>query len=164
MARSKLIVFIIANVFLTASRGAAGLAQTTPTGNASISAVRVGVVKDIGGIDEVGCSLQFPADYRKHNERYVVKSDENNAVMNIDGKDRMLKLVSHREPKGAPRKGDRSTWNYADKETKVRIDFVVTRVCDPNDESCEVTWYDATITVTRKNGKGVVNVKGVCGS
>jgi hypothetical protein len=131
----------------------------------AINTIKVGIVRDPAAFDGPGCSLQLPADYKRQNERYVFLSDyEDNAVININGKDIKLKHVSHREPEGDPKKGDRSTWNYAGKGTTVRVDFVATGVCDPNDESCEVTYYDATITVTQGKAKRVTKVTGLCGS
>ena len=89
---------------------------------------------------------------------------DDNAIMNLDGKDTKLKPVSHREAKDAHKKGGRSTWNYAAKGTRVRVDFVFTGTCPPEQEGCEIEFYDATITVSRGLGKQVVKAKGSCGS
>jgi len=158
-------VFIWVSGLFIASNPLAGFAQTTAQSHQAPTLVKVGIVRDTASFEEGGCSLQLPADYKKQNERYVFMSDlEDNAIMNIDGKDTGLNPVSHREPKGGPRKGDRSTANYAAKGTKVRVDFVVAGVCAPNDEGCESASYYATITVIHGLGKQVVKVKGDCGS
>jgi hypothetical protein len=36
--------------------------------------------------------------------------------------------------------GDRSWGTYVAGDVKARIDWTVTRVCDPKDESCELTY------------------------
>jgi hypothetical protein len=165
MAKHKLIAIILASSFSITFNSSTNLAQTASPNQKRLNPIKIGVVRNRDSFDEAGCSLQISADYKKHNERYIFLSDyEDNAVMNIDGKDTNLKLVRRREPKGDPKKGDRSTWNYSAKGTTVRVDFLVTGVCDPNDESCEVTYYDATIAVTRGNDKQVVKANGLCGS
>ena len=165
MAKHKLVAIILASSVSITFNSSATLAQSALPKQKGLNPIKISVLKNRDSFDGAGCSLQISVDYKKHNERYVFLSDyEDNAVMNIDGKDTNLKLVSRREPKGDPKKGDRSTWNYSAKGTTVRVDFVVTGVCDPNDESCEVTYYDVTIAVTRGNDKQVVKAKGLCGS
>jgi hypothetical protein len=164
MTHLKLPGLTLAASFIVAMNMPAELAQTTSPSDRARNSINIGFVKDSHSMDGAGCSLQLPADYRKHNERYVFLSDYDNALVNIDGKDTRLKLVDYHEPEGEAKKGDRSTWNYADAEIGVRVDYIVTGVCDPGDEACEVTFYDATITVTRGARKAVVRVKGDCGS
>ena len=165
MTTCKFMVFTWVSGLFIAFAPFAGFAQTTAQSHVAPTLIKVGIVRDAASFDGAGCSLQLPADYKKQNERYIFMSDlEDNAIMNIDGKDTKLKPVSHREPKGDSKKGDRSTWNYAAKGTKVRVDFVVAGVCAPNDEGCESASYDATITVIRGSGKQVVKAKGECGS
>jgi hypothetical protein len=148
-----------------ASTALAGFAQTAAQNHKSPTLIRVGIVKNTASFGDGGCSLQLPADSKKNNERYVFMSDfDDNAIMNIDGKDTRLKAVSHHEPEGEPKKGDRSTWNYASKGATVRVDFVAIGVCSPNDEGCEATSYNATITVIRGPGKQIVKATGMCGS
>jgi len=114
-------------------------------------------------LDNCGCSLQFPA--KTWTERYVFLGDlSNDALMNINGQDIKLRLVDYKEPKGEPKKGNRSTWTYTDGKTiKAQVDYVITGFCDPKDESCEVTYYDAVITVTRNDSRQIVKVTGICG-
>jgi hypothetical protein len=152
-------------LLFVASSALAGFPQTAARSHKAPTPIKVGIVKDTSSFEEGGCSLQLPADQKKESQRYVFMSDLENdhAVINVDGKDLKLKPVSHREPKGEPKKGDRSTFNYAGKETAVRVDFVATEVCSPNDEGCEATSYDATITVIRGLARQVVKVKGMCG-
>jgi hypothetical protein len=165
MMNTPVVFLVLANGFLTTSYLSADLGQAVPQSHSSFNTIKVGIVRDQESFDGAGCSLQLPADNRKHNERYVFRSDyEDNAVLNINGKDARFKLVSHREPQGNLKKGQRSTWSYTAEGIHVRVDYVVIGVCDPNDESCEVTYYDATITVTHGNDKQVVKAKGSCGS
>ena len=140
-----------------------GIAQEKRLTECGRCLLKVGVIAKGDSFDGAGCSLWMPSDAKKR--RAVFLSDfDGSAVINIDGKDIELKLINRREPKGGPKKGDRSTWNYAAKNVSARVDYVVTRVCDPNDEACEVTWYDATIAVASGKRKRVVKVTGICGS
>ena len=61
------------------------------------------------------------------------------------------------------RVGDRSWETFTAGDAKVRVDYVVTRVCGPREEGCEVTNYRATLTILR--GKQRIVVKGIaaCG-
>lgn len=83
--------------------------------------------------------------------------------MNIDGRNVELTVLRDEEFKGDVRVGDRSFQTYRSGNLGVRIDYTVTRICDPNDEGCEVTWYSATITVTRSDSSQRAKVLGVCG-
>jgi hypothetical protein len=82
--------------------------------------------------------------------------------MNIDGRNVELTVLRDEENKGV-RVGYRFFQTYGSSNLRVRIDYIVTRICDPNDEGCEVTWYEATITVTRKGSSRRTGVLGVCG-
>ena len=85
--------------------------------------------------------------------------------MNIRGKDVQLRLVSSTEPAHRViKKGDRFSRRYLAGGAKVRIDFVTTSVCEPNDEQCESTSYDAIITATQHDRKQTVKAVGGCGS
>lgn len=84
--------------------------------------------------------------------------------MNIDGQHiKLEELAQGKPPQGEVRKGERHTERYRAGDLNIRIDYVVTGVCDPKDEGCEVTWYNATLTVTRGDQKKVVKAVGVCG-
>ena len=165
MTKRGLITIILATTLSITFGASAILAQTASPNQNSPAPLKIGIVSNRDSFDGPGCSLQLPANYRKHNQRYTLLSDsEDNAVMNFDGKDMNLRLVCHREPRGPSKKGDRSNWTYSRRGITVRVDFVVTGLCPPNDEGCEVIYYDAAITVTRGTNKQLVMVKGVCGS
>ena len=59
--------------------------------------------------------------------------------------------------------GDRSWETYVAGDVKARIDWTVTLVCDPKDESCELTYYKAALTITRKTQRAIVKAVGLCG-
>jgi hypothetical protein len=120
-------------------------------------------MKHRSSFDDPGCSLQSPADW-KRNRHYLFVSNayDDSALINIDGKDVRLKLVSYHEPKGPSKKGSRSIWKYAGAGTTVQIDLILTHPCNPNDE-CNIEYFDATLTVTGQGRKTVVQAKGLCG-
>jgi hypothetical protein len=137
------------------------LAQTSNTSSPGPQ-LKIGYVKV--GIDGCGCSLALnAADLRKG--RYVFLQDEGEpAYINLDGKNLKLESVDSSDTKSIPEKvGDRSWETYFAGNVKVRIDWTVTRVCDPKDEGCEVTNYKAVMTITRKTQKAIVKTIGLCG-
>ncbi|MEK6321758.1 MAG: hypothetical protein AABN33_08740 [Acidobacteriota bacterium] len=124
----------------------------------------ISIVRNSKPPDDCGCFLQFPTDYRKHNDRYVFLSDlDGIAKLNTDGRNVELTMLRDQEIKGDVRVGDRFFQTYGSGNLRVRIDYTVTRICDPNDEGCERTWYSATITVTRSSSFRRAKVLGVCG-
>lgn len=111
-----------------------------------------------------GCSLQSNSDYEKRRQQFLFLSDSGDIVqMNIDGEDIRLKLVKGMKGKGKPRVGNHHSETYIAGQTTVTIDWTVSEVCDPQDESCEVTFYTAVITVNRGGQIEKVKARGMCG-
>lgn len=133
--------------------------------NVPRAVVHVGYVKDRTGYSEAGCELLLPADTYQ-SERYIFLSGfDGNAVMNINGRDSDLKLLRsqpRRDPE--PAIGGRSSFWYGAGPVKVRVDYVVTGLCPPDSESCEVVYYRAVITVTRGSARRVIVARGLCGT
>jgi hypothetical protein len=126
---------------------------------------RIANIRDSSVVDGCGCYFQFPAQWKnKQSDKYVFMEgiDDEGAWMNIDGKDVKLELVrTSNESNGEV--GSRSNKKYKAKGIAVQIDYVITRICKPDDEQCESTDYDATFTVTKAGRKRVIKAKGVCG-
>lgn len=126
---------------------------------------RVGNIKDISVVDGCGCYFQFPSDWQnKSFDKNVFMGDISGgkAWMNIDGKD--VVLTPDGPAKGAAEKvGSRLRERYKANGISVRVEYVATRVCDPDDESCESTNYDATFTVIKAGRQSVTKAQGVCG-
>lgn len=127
-----------------------------------------GLIRNVSGAVQVqgcGCYLQFPNEDRSSN-RYIFFEDfsQESPLMNVDGENVRLKLVSSSEPSdGVKRKGDRFSRNYVSGDVKVRLDFVTASVCAPKDESCESTGYDVTVTVWKGSRKQIMKAAGGCG-
>jgi len=152
---------LVLSILLLASVVTDGQTQTAPQDAAS--APKIGIIKKPLS-DGCGCTLQLPEDYRKHNERAVFLSDFGDMIqMNIDGKDVRLKLISESPPSSKEKVGSHRKEIYRVGKDKVEIDYVVTKVCPPRDEGCEVTWYSATITVIRGRQSQQVKALGICG-
>lgn len=129
----------------------------------SKQAPRLGSVTEKSLLDGCGCSIYRTAEDLKQ-DRYLFVSDmDEEAVINLDGKDVKLRVLSWKEKKGQLRVGARSSETYAAGDVNVRLDFTVRKVCPPKDESCEAIWYDVKMSVTRKGQRTVVNAKGLCG-
>ena len=71
------------------------------------------------------------------------------AVMNIDGRDQPSKLAAWSEPKR----------RYEAGGVLVNVRYVVTGICKPDDESCEVPSYDALVTVKARSGSADRSLK-----
>lgn len=84
--------------------------------------------------------------------------------MNVNGRDVHLVQVQGAEWKPETKKGDRLRFSYRGNGVEAAVDYVVAAVCAPDDESCEVTRGNATITVTSRSLKRVVAAQGFCGS
>ena len=125
----------------------------------------IGFVKSAKDFDEGGCELWPAADRTSREGRDLFLSDfAGRAVMNINGRDAALKLIEPKEPKGEPKKGESSTYRYRGAGVEVVVRYVVTGICAPDDESCEVTNYKALVTVTTASGTRALPAHGTCGS
>ena len=98
--------------------------------------------------------------------KYVFASDyQEHAAMNIDGRDVKLKLVNSQELKLGFKVGDHSTFRYHGADSyDVEVIYTVTGVCKPDDEKCEVTEFNAVITVTSGSASCSLPAHGICGS
>jgi hypothetical protein len=127
----------------------------------------LGYVNDLA----VGCGCLFALnqmDFRKR--RFVFVQDMGEpAYINLNGKNQKLTEVDSNktsvkpEDYQAPQVGSRYWETYKSGDIQLRLNKVVTRVCKPNDDSCEATYYKATMTITRNKQKRTVNLTGVCG-
>jgi hypothetical protein len=125
----------------------------------------VAFIRNAKQFDGAGCSLRLVGDRANTEDRYVFLSDfDGRAVMNIERRDKELKLVKSSGANRPPRKGDRSIQHFRGEGVEVIIKYVVTRVCAPNDEKCEVIGYDAAILVRTNLGERTIRARGVCGS
>jgi hypothetical protein len=129
------------------------------------STLKLGVVVDQKDFQDGGCGLLLASDSSYACERYVFMSDYNGrAVMNINGLDTRFTLIRSNESRGRIKKGDRSSYWYASGSIVVEVDYTVTDVCPPDDESCEVFYYQAMIHVTSGRLKQSIAAHGLCGT
>ncbi|HYE75913.1 MAG TPA: hypothetical protein VEF04_21390 [Blastocatellia bacterium] len=121
------------------------MAQPSST-ETSQAKLRIGYVKN----SDIGCGCYFArslSDLRK--DRYIYSEIINEpAFINVNGKNLKLNPVASSEANGEEKVGQRSWETFTARDLKIRLEKVVTKVCDPNDESCEVTYYNATLTVS----------------
>jgi hypothetical protein len=115
-------------------------------------------------LDGCGCYFYIPDDDNKEGKGYVFLAEiDDRAQMNIDGKDVMLKYVRRIDSEGETKVGSTQSEFYKSENTEVGIEYVVKKLCDPNDEGCESIEYTATITVTRKGISRKISSLGSCG-
>ena len=128
---------------------------------ARAASIKVGYVKSAD--DGCGCSFSYNlTEFWKDKHLFVSPMDEATFI-NVDGKDVELRLVTQSKENRDEKVGDRSWQTYVAGEIKVRVDYTVTKICDPNDENCEVTYYRAKLTVMRGKQRRVVNGVALCG-
>jgi hypothetical protein len=97
--------------------------------------------------------------------RDVFRSDfDGRAVINLNGRDTLLKLVSSTTPKRESKKGDRSIARYRGEGVEVIVHYLITGLCAPDDEKCEVIDYEAVMEVSTPSGRRSVMAHGICGS
>ena len=95
------------------------------------------------------------------NRRFIfAEGMDEPASINVNGNNIKLHPVDSSEGKGKEKIGRRSWKTYTAGYLKVRLDKVVTKICDPTDESCEVIYYKVVMTVTRKSQKIIVKLTG----
>jgi hypothetical protein len=132
----------------------------TPTPN---DALKVGVIKE-SSLLGCGCYLQFPDDYNKEGRGAIFEAEiDERALMNIDGKDVVLKFVKRTDWEGETKVGSTRSEFYKSEDTEVMVEYVVKKLCDPGDEQCESIQYSATITVMRNGISRKTSALGVCG-
>jgi hypothetical protein len=115
-------------------------------------------------IHDCGCYFHL-ASYGELSSKYIFFEEfsKDAPIMNIEGKDVKLKLISSTQSRGGKeKKGDRFRRIYRAGSVRISIDLIVTDVCGA-DEDCESTSYKATITATKGNRKQTIKVLGGCG-
>jgi hypothetical protein len=139
--------------------------KTTKERTPAAAKSMIGNIADKNAPDGCGCSFSLPAEERKRSPRYAFASDldEKDAWMNIDGQDVKLRLVQSTGSQERAKMGSRLTRTYAAAGIKVLAVYVTTRICKPDDESCESTDYRASFTVKKGGRQQTVRLKGSCG-
>jgi hypothetical protein len=152
--------FLFASLLLLASSALPREPEAMPVQRA---ALKLGPVSEAARLDGCGCSV-YRTDDDLRNDRFLFMSDmDREAVIHLNGQDTKLRVLSWKEKQGQLKVGARSRETYAAGDLTVRLDFTVRRVCPPKDESCEATWYDVKLAVTRNRRRTVVHAKGICG-
>jgi len=126
----------------------------------------VGNLNNNDRADGCGCYASFNKANDNARRFIFFSSDEDNdndAWMNISGRDTKLRLVKETNPKGKLKRGSRFTDRYSAGDITIDVVRIVTRVCPPRDEGCEVTDFATTFTVKKGNRTQVVQAVGSCG-
>jgi hypothetical protein len=125
------------------------------------SDVRIGPLKNQTIVEGCGCYFSRTGDATN---RLVLAVDAaDTAWLNLDGADTWLVLVRTTRGGGAEKAGDMYSEFYRGRGYDLQVDYTVTYVCPPTDESCEFTGMNAFITVRRGAAKGHATVTGNCG-
>jgi hypothetical protein len=74
MSRLVVIFLSLAAIPALAQRSAPAPSAESPL-QGGAEPPSIGIIQDSSPPETCGCSLQFPIDYRKHNDRYVFRRD-----------------------------------------------------------------------------------------
>ena len=108
--------------------------------------------------DGCGCML-WPV--RQPVQSYYWNDYGDRHYVNVDGKDLAF---THCKQDGAQSKtGDRHTLRCQQHGMTLRVDFLVTSECGPEDEGCEYTKRNAALSVEGPGGKTALQLIGGCG-
>ena len=123
--------------------------------------LKISNIQNTEKTQEAGC--QFREKGQTKGFVFWSGSDES-ALMNVDSKDTVLKLVSEiPSVQSVEKKGGQSTLIYKSGKMTVRIDRVATRVCSGQEMDCTGTDYNAKIMVSNDYRQKVISVTGYCG-
>jgi hypothetical protein len=124
--------------------------------------LQIGIVQNPGEYDGAGCRFQLRSDYAQSNDRYIFATNaEEQGIFNINGADVWLHRAGF--DAGTGNSLSRFVDRYGNDELEARVDLVVTKKCDPSDENCEATLYDAVITLKRGSAQRTIRARGFCG-
>lgn len=110
-----------------------------------------------------GCSVSFNSAESQKNKHLLIIPMDDDAYVTIDEKKLQLRLIAESKERATEKVGDRSWEIYSAGNVRVRVDYLVTRVCDPDDEGCEATCFRATMTVSKGRQRRVVKGVAICG-
>ena len=129
------------------------------------SQLKIANIKNSNVVSGCGCYFQSPAESKRQSDKYIFMAeiDEKTAWMNVDGRDVKLRLAGSSQTKSKLKVGSRLYRNYKSGNINVRIDYVVTNVCKPNDVECESTGYDVKITIQKGSQNQTIKAQGYCG-
>jgi hypothetical protein len=155
-------IFAIAILFPATTSGSAG--QTKKSNDSS--GFKIGYLGDRSIPDGCNCTFTSLSQMHRKSPRYMfasdIEDDEKTAWINIDGKDIELKLLSRLDPR-REKVGSRSGRTYTATGIKLVATYIVTWVCPPKDEACEVTRYDGVFLITKNGPTRSLKLKGECG-
>ena len=132
--------------------------------------LRIAEIHDTSHAGGCYCSFSpiFPDSkiVANRDKRYLFISSHfsGNAWMNIDGRDVELSAMQCNAGTYDTDAGERCVHSvYRTSGIRVQLDLQATKRCPPEPTECEVTDYDATITVEKEGLRQVVKAKGSCG-
>jgi hypothetical protein len=138
--------------------------QGEPVGTKPPQQSLIGHIKDESVEDNCGCRFGYPSKPDRSFPGYVFLAsyDLKTAWMNIDGEDVKLQLAHTTELK-RERVGGRFRSTYVAADIKVLIVYTITRICLPVSPYCEMTGYDARVTVIKGARRQSIKLEGACG-
>jgi hypothetical protein len=124
----------------------------------------IGNIQDRTEVQGGGCSA-----WRGTNSENTIfwATDNKEVLMNINGKDIKLKLISESQFNNGnrrSRKGDRWVSVYKAGKITVKLTRIVNRVCKPGDRECESIGYAATFDLQNGKQRETIKANADCGS
>lgn len=91
-------------------------------------------------------------------------AESEHPIVRLDGKKVSLDKGQDTTPQARPKVGDTFFKEFTAGDVSLRIDHTVTFVCPPEDASCEVAKFKATVTVKKGAATRVYkNLRAACG-
>ena len=166
LSQRGVVAAAVASLLLAA---AAGGSSASSAQSAKGTPPKIGAIQRPFNEDDCNCTLYLPERRRGADEVevrmvFTVADLRDQAQMNIDGQDVMLRLVRRRARAGGPlRVGQRSVEVYEGGGARVVVTSTITEVCPPDEPTCETLSKSAVITVTKGGRSRTVRASGGCG-
>ncbi len=113
-----------------------------------------------------GCGCSFHVPVQKGPSGAVVLQWATGSPANIRLNGKLHKLSVSEPPatsKWPKRVGEKVVYTFKGKEVSGTAHCIATQVCAPGDETCEVVFYKAKITIQTQDGTSLVDAWAECG-
>jgi hypothetical protein len=110
-----------------------------------------------------GCSWNAASPALGSGRIFLAELDESKVLMHIDGQDTVLTTDKPNSDHALNKVGDTIERTYRSNAIVVTATYTATWVCQEDSESCEVTEYTVTYTVSKNGQQQIVQAQGSMG-
>lgn len=163
LSKGGVVAAAVASILLAVAGGG------TSAQSAKGAPPKIGTIQRPFNQDDCNCTLYLPQRRRGVDDVevlmvFTLADLRDEAQMNIDGQDVMLRLVRRRPRAGGTlRVGHRSVEEYEGGGARVVVTSTITELCPRHEPTCETLSKSAVITVTKGGRARTVRASGGCG-